>query len=146
MKKLKLRFTLYWVSDRIRIFTDGGYSIPRNIGAWAFVVIEDNKNIFEYREQVKNSTSNRVELIAFLKALEVAQVFEEVEILSDSQYVVKGYNLWMKRWEKSGWKNKKDTDLWKEVLLLKNKNVKVKWIKGHSGNRWNEYVDRMTKV
>ncbi len=136
------------MSDKIRIFTDGGYSIPRNIGVWAFVVVEGNKDIYEDSGKLKNSTSNRAELTAFLRALETAQVFDSVEIISDSQYVVKGYNHWIKKWEKSGWKKKKNIDLWKDVLELKHesKHVKVKWVKGHNGNKWNEYVDKMTKI
>lgn len=115
---------------------------------WAFVVVEGNKDIYEDSGKLKNSTSNRAELTAFLRALETAQVFDSVEIISDSQYVVKGYNHWIKKWEKSGWKKKKNIDLWKDVLELKHesKHVKVKWVKGHNGNKWNEYVDKMTKI
>jgi ribonuclease HI len=133
---------------RLRIFTDGGYSIGKGVGVWAYAIVEGNKSIHEDKGEVKNSTSNRVELIAFLHALQTALVFEEdIEIISDSQYVVKGYSCWIHKWEKSGWKNKKrDIDLWKQVFALKSKKVKAKWVKGHSGNKWNEYVDEMTKI
>lgn len=134
-----------------RIYTDGGFSIPRNIGAWALVVVEGNKNIFEERGEVKDSTSNRCEMLAFLRALEIAEQHNVKQINSDSQYVVKGFNSWMKGWERGGWVNStgndvKNQDLWKKIWEYRKLDINVKWVKGHNGNKWNEYVDGLTKV
>jgi ribonuclease HI len=139
------------MASKIRIFTDGGYSIPRNKGAWGVAVVEGNKLIKEERGEITNSTSNRAELLGLIKALELSFEFEEVEINCDSQYLVKGYNSWMKKWRQNDWcrsKNEevKNVDLWKKVNELKNPKATVKWVKAHSGNKWNEYVDGLTKV
>ena len=138
-------------SDNVRLFTDGGYSIPRSLGAWAYIVVKGNKLVKEKYMVVANATSNQMELKAFLEALKEAKRLNiPLTIFSDSQYVVKGYNSWMKDWKKSNWmrgnKPLKNKELWMEINNYSSKDVKVVWVKAHNGNRWNEYVDSLTKV
>ena len=135
----------------IEIYTDGSCTFSDYVdspGSWAFAVIEDNKVLYEEKEFIeKGATNNRMELTGFLKALEWIRFnfhrFGDTSfsIYCDSQIVVKGFN--------GEWKRKANTDIWEELMDL----VKVKlpsyidinaiWVKGHSGNQWNEYVDKL---
>jgi len=138
-------------SNNIRLYTDGGYSIPRMLGAWAFIVVNGNKIIKEKYRVVANSTSNQMELTAFLEALKEAnRIGKPLTIYSDSQYVVKGYNSWMKGWKANNWKrgNKplKNKEFWQEIEKYSSKVITVKWVKAHNGHKWNEYVDSLTRV
>lgn len=137
----------------LEIYTDGGYSIPRRKGGYAVVVVENDKVINYISKELGRSTSNRAELLAFVKALEIAQTVAETEIFSDSSYVVKGYNKWMKGWKNRGWKNSKgiyikNSDLWAKIYYLKEgfkeKNVKVSWVKCNT-NKHNILADTLTK-
>jgi ribonuclease HI len=135
----------------MRLYTDGGYSIPRGIGAWAYALVDGNELVKSDSGIKKDSTSNQLELQAMIEALKVAhELGQPITIYSDSQYVVKGYNIWMKNWKAQGWKrgNKplKNQEYWKQIDKLYSKEISVKWVKGHNGNKWNEYVDSLTKV
>lgn len=131
----------------IEFYTDGSYSIPRGLGKWAVVVVENNESVDIQSGELTNSTSNRAELTALITALKLSQNIEEiVTIYSDSQYVVQGYSSWMEGWKKSNWQNfngkpTKNADLWKEIYKLKKPTIRVKWVKGHDGNMFNELAD-----
>jgi ribonuclease HI len=117
----------------IEIYTDGAYSSSRNQGGWAFVVIEDNKEIFKKFGSALNTTNNRMEIMACLEALRYSKG-KEVKIFSDSMYVIGTMT--------KNWKKRKNTDLWiamEESLS----SVQVIWehVKGHAGNKWNELCD-----
>ena len=135
-----------------RIYTDGGFSIPRNAGGWACIVVLNGKELRGYRINgvAINETSNRMELTAFIQGLKYAQSIGSCKIYTDSQYTVRGYNEWMKNWKKKGWKNSskkeiKNKDLWKIIDSLKKSNIKVEWVKGHNGDKFNELVDSLTR-
>lgn len=133
-----------------RIYTDGGFSIPRNAGGWGCIVVKDGKEIHRMNGVSTNETSNRMELTAFIKGLEYAQNLDKCLIYTDSQYTVKGYNEWLQNWKKKDWKNSKNKeiknkDLWVKIDNLKNKNIKAVWVKGHNGNKFNELVDSLTR-
>lgn len=141
----------------IKIFSDGGFSIPRGVGGWGIVVVEEDEVIHTESGTEKNSTSNRMEMTAFLTALKFTE--KPVTIYTDSNYVVQGYNLWMNNWVKNGWKNAKNDsvkncDLWLQIYDLKDKigdRVTVKWTKGHNlkaGTKeayYNDMVDGLTR-
>lgn len=147
----------------IQIYTDGGYSIPREEGGWAMVVVDESleeKDRVLYTENgtQKDSTSNRMEMTAFLTALIYAQAKElkELEIITDSNYVVQGYNTWSKNWKAKGWKKAdgkpiKNKDLWLEIDNRRIQGLKVTWTKGHnlkSGTKesyYNDMCDRLTR-
>jgi len=142
----------------ISIYSDGGFSIPRGIGGWGIVVVEDNEVIHKESGTEKNSTSNRMEMTAFLTALKFTT--KPVTIYTDSNYVVQGYNLWMHNWVNKGWKTSnndsvKNYDLWVQIYELKNTigdRVTVKWTKGHNlkaGTKeayYNDMVDGLTRL
>lgn len=137
------------------IYTDGSYDMSKNIGGYALVVINSqNEEIFREYEKAKDSTSNRMEYTALIRALEYLEKSNHsgtVLIQSDSQLLVNTYNQWMISWEKNNWTRSageiKNLDLVKKLFELKPKfpQVKVQWIKAHNGHEWNELVDELTR-
>ncbi|MDC7249842.1 MAG: ribonuclease HI [Sphaerochaetaceae bacterium] len=137
----------------IEIYTDGGYCIPKEIGGWAMVVVVDDRVKYTKSDTVKNSTSNRMEMTAFLTALQYTD--EPVTIITDSNYVVQGYNNWSHNWKKKNWKKSDgkeilNKDLWEAIDAARRDNVTVRWTKGHSKAgtreaRYNELVDSLTR-
>lgn len=101
---------------------------------------------FEY-----DTTNNRMELRAAIEGLRALKREAHVEIHCDSLYVIKGMTEWMKKWQASGFKNarKKDIaniDLWQELsAVAATHHVTWKWVRGHSGNVWNERVDEIAR-
>ncbi len=96
------------------------------------------------------TTNNRMELMAVIVALEALNRPCEVEVHSDSQYVVNAFNKhWIDGWKKRGWKtaNKqpvKNRDLWERLLAAKSKHkVEFIWVKGHAGHELNERCDEL---
>ena len=96
------------------------------------------------------TTNNRMELLAAIVGLEALRRPCDVELTSDSKYLVDAFNQkWVDGWVKKGWKgaNKqpvKNQDLWKRLLeAKKNHNVKFIWVKGHNGHEFNERCDEM---
>lgn len=126
---------------KIKIYTDGSCDINvrgnDNIGGFAFIILDSNNSIInEGQGNYRNSTNNRMEIMAVIEAIKNLPVeYESVEIFSDSQYVV---NTIMKNWKK-----KANIDLWNILCPLINDKIKLSWVKGHSGNIYNEYCDRM---
>lgn len=137
----------------MEIYTDGGYCIPKEIGGWGMVVVEGNDVIHTKSDTVKDSTSNRMEMTAFLTALKYTD--QPVTIITDSNYVVQGYNTWSHNWKKRNWKKSDgkeilNKDLWIAIDEARRDNVTVKWTKGHckSGTRearFNDLVDSLTR-
>lgn len=137
----------------IRIYTDGACADngkEKNIGSYGFVVVDEDNIIYEYADKVPNTTNNRMELTAIIKALEYYKFsnYNNIVIFSDSKYCINGIQTWMWGWEKKNWKRAKDEevknkDLWKQLIVLNKelKNIKYQWVKGHNGNIWNEYID-----
>ena len=120
-----------------KIFTDGAYSSTRDQGGIAFVITQEDKNIFEYSKTYKTTTNNRMEMLACIVALESIQEPSDVVLVSDSQYVVKTYT--------DNWKRKKNNDLWDrfDKAIKRHKSVNFEWIKGHANNEINNRCDRL---
>lgn len=142
----------------IQVFTDGGFSIPKNKGGWAFIVVKNDEIVFEDFGTETNSTSNRMELTAFLRALEYIKHVEnnKVELYADSKYTVEGYNNWLKNWrennyKKLDYKDIKNKDLWVKIDKLQFSYLDVKWVKSHSKSKdklsiYNNIVDKLTRI
>lgn len=142
------------------IYTDGSCVPNPGFGKYGFVaVIEDKEKnetiVNEFCKSESNTTNNRMEMKAIVSALEYAiNLKEKVTIYSDSQLSVDTYNKWMDKWHAFGWKRKKNSlnksevknlDVVQELWILKSKakHCELKWIKGHSGHKWNDYVDHL---
>ncbi len=133
--------------SKYEIYTDGACSNNPGPGAFAFIVIKDNKEIERVSKKFEDTTNNKMELMAVIEALKKYSKYEVV-IYTDSEYVKKGITEWINNWKIKNWKtaNKKDVknkDLWILLDELKNENIIFKWVRGHSGNHWNEEVDAL---
>ena len=134
----------------IDVYTDGACFGNPGPGGWAFIYYFDNLR-YEISGGCKNTTNNRMELFAVIKALENTYRFEKIRIFSDSKYVVDGATKWIIKWRKNNWHNSKklqikNFDLWSRIdALLINKNISWKWVKAHAGNPLNEEVDILAK-
>ena len=129
------------------IYTDGACSGNPGSGGWGAVILDQDKKQNNISGNEKNTTNNRMELMAPIMALKKIKPKSEVTIFTDSTYVKNGITEWIKKWEKNGWKNAnkkpvKNKDLWIKLndLCKKNK-IDWKWIKGHSNNEYNDLAD-----
>ena len=121
----------------IEVYTDGAYSSSRNQGGLGIVFIKDNKVIAKFSKTYKNTTNNRMELMAVIIALQSIKDENEITIYSDSMYVIGTAT--------QGWKRKKNLDLWEkyDAVIDSFKTVTFKHIKGHSTNVFNNLCDEM---
>ena len=130
----------------IKIYTDGScLKNPNGEGGWAFITIE-NDRIWEVSGGEESTTNNKMELLAIINALKFNSKNIDIEIYTDSQYVVNGITKWIKNWIKRDRKDIKNLELWMELYgLTLGKNIKWNWIKAHNGDIYNERVDELAK-
>lgn len=135
---------------KITIYTDGACSGNPGPGGWGAVLLhnEHKKTISGFE---KETTNNRMEIIAVIKSLELLKEKSSVEIFSDSQYVCKGITNWLKNWKKNNWRGSdkkpiKNQDLWilLDELLFRHE-VKMNWVRGHNGDPLNEEADKLAR-
>ncbi len=132
----------------IKIYTDGSSRGNPGPGGYGVVLIYKN-NRKEISQGYKNTTNNRMELLAVIKALEALNENNlQIKIFSDSKYVVESIEKgWLWNWEKKNFKKKMNVDLWKRFIpLYKKYNIKFEWVKGHNGLRENERCDRLANL
>ena len=131
------------------IYTDGACSGNPGPGGWGAVILDEEKNETNISGEEKSTTNNRMELMAPIMALRKIKKFSEVIIYTDSTYLKNGITIWIKNWEINGWmsKNKKpikNKDLWVTLSKLsEEQNIDWKWIKAHTGNKYNEIADKL---
>ena len=130
---------------KIEIFTDGSCLGNPGEGGWCAILrYKDNEKILKGGE--KNTTNNRMELTAVIEALKALKEPCEIELYSDSTYVLKGLNEWLYNWIKRDFKKVKNVDLWKKYIeVSKAHKIHINWIKGHSGHTENEICDKIAK-
>lgn len=140
---------------KVRIYTDGAArGNPDGPGGYGAVLeYVDSKGELHKKELsqgYKKTTNNRMELMAAIAGLEALNRPCEVELYSDSQYVVNAFNQhWIEGWLKKGWKRGKNepvknVDLWKRLLQAKEPHqVQFIWVKGHDGHPQNERCDSL---
>ncbi|WP_028951191.1 ribonuclease HI [Sulfurihydrogenibium subterraneum] len=136
---------------KLKIFADGSCLKNPGPGGYCSIITDGEKKAI-IKGSEKNSTNNRMELTAVIKALESLKKSPyEIELYTDSNYVVNGINSWLEKWIKNNWKTSsgkpvENQDLWKKLYeLLQKHKVKAFWIKGHSGHPENEYCDKIAK-
>lgn len=129
----------------IIIYTDG--AAKGNPGPGGFgVVMKYRGHRKEMSEGYQLTTNNRMELLAVITGLEaIKQDGWDVTIYSDSKYVVDAVTKgWIWNWQKKGFKNKKNVDLWLRFIpLYKKHKIQFRWVKGHAGNPENERCDQL---
>ncbi len=132
----------------VKIYTDGACRGNPGPGGWGALIRYNN-----FEQEIcggeLDTTNNRMELMAAIKALAMLTEDFQVDLTSDSQYVRKGITEWLPNWKKRGWKTAakkpvKNKDLWQQLesVALRHE-ISWHWIKGHSGHRENEIADRL---
>ena len=133
---------------KIKIYTDGACSGNPGKGGWG-ALIQENDNEKKLSGSELNTTNNRMELTAVIKALEHYDEAREIEVFTDSKYVMQGITEWIKNWKNNHWKTsqKKDVknkDLWVLLDSVSAKHdIKWSWVKGHAGDYGNEIADKL---
>jgi len=130
---------------KITLFSDG--SALGNPGPGGFGTILRYKN--EEKELVggeAHTTNNRMELLGVIEGLKALKEPCEVDVISDSSYVVKAINEWLSNWIKRDFKKVKNIDLWKEYIEVSQKHkINAIWVRGHNGHIENERCDVLAR-
>ena len=144
------------MNRHLEFYTDGAFSSKTEMGGWATVCVEDGNVIDTQSGYEPYSTNNRMELTAFLSALENADTIEtgntKVTIYTDSAYIANCFNQnWYVKWMSNGWRTSdkqdvKNQDLWRRIVALYIKlkerlDLSIVKVKSHSDNPWNNYAD-----
>lgn len=128
----------------VEIYTDGSCLGNPGPGGWAAIIYfeGDEQEIYGFEP---NTTNNRMEMIAAIEGLSYVPVSCNIQLMTDSQYLISGATSWMYKWKKEG-KIKKNADLWNKILELSEFH-NINWIKvkAHSGDHKNNLVDRMAR-
>lgn len=135
----------------IEVYTDGACKGNPGPGGWGAMLSSGphEKRLFGGE---LDTTNNRMELLAAIRALEALKKPSELNLHTDSQYLRKGMLEWIKGWKKNGWKTAakkpvKNDDLWKTLdALVAVHKVNWFWVKGHSGNPGNEVADQLANL
>lgn len=141
------------MEKNIIVYTDGACSGNPGPGGWAAVIISE-KNEISISGGEKTTTNNRMELCAAIFALEKIAATDEwarqkIHVFIDSQYVKNGITEWIKKWKINGWRTAskkpiKNQELWLQLdAVTQNLDVHWEWVKGHSGNKYNELCDML---
>ena len=128
---------------KIEIFTDGSSKGNPGRGGYGIVMRYGDKEK-EYSEGFRRTTNNRMELLAVIKGLEKLKRYDiPVIVYSDSKYVIDSIEKgWVFNWVKTGFRGKKNEDLWRRYLDLHSKfAIEYSWVKGHAGHPENERCD-----
>ena len=134
----------------IEIYSDGSCLENPGNGGWAAIINDDGK-IEKISGSERNTTNNRMELMAPIEALGKINKKKKVKIFTDSQYVKMGITNWIHNWIKNNWQTSKkedgkNKDLWLNLYkLTQSLDIEWHWVKAHAGNTLNEEVDALAK-
>lgn len=136
------------MSQVIDIYTDGACKGNPGPGGWGALLVagEHKKELFGGEA---NTTNNRMELLAVIRALESLKNISEIRLHTDSQYVQKGMTEWIDGWIKRGWRTAskepvKNADLWQQLQKLAQPHkIDWIWVRGHNGHPGNEAADEL---
>lgn len=139
---------------KVQIFTDGSCLKNPGPGGWAAILryqAADKVHEKKLKGGEAKTTNNKMELMAVIQALEALKEPCEIDLCSDSRYVLDGLNKWIRGWKKNGWmtadkKPVKNQELWMRLDEQASKHrINFNWIKGHAGHPENEECDEMAK-
>ena len=133
------------------IYTDGACRGNPGPGGWGAILQYGDKTR-ELCGGEPNTTNNRMELMAAIKALEALKEDADVDLYTDSKYVRDGITQWLPRWKANGWKTAakkpvKNDDLWRRLdEALGDHSINWHWVKGHAGHPENERADQLANI
>jgi len=136
------------VGEVVRIYTDGACKGNPGPGGWG-ALLRSGEHERELYGGEPATTNNRMELTAVIRALAALKEPSEVEIYTDSEYVMKGITEWLATWKRRGWKTAdrkpvKNVDLWRELEEgVHRHKVRWHWVRGHAGHPENERADAL---
>lgn len=139
------------MTERVIIYTDGACRGNPGPGGWGVVLNYKGKTKELYGGE-RETTNNRMELMAAIMALETLTRPCSVQLNSDSVYVIKGISEWMGNWKKRGWltadkKPVKNEDLWRRLdAAISRHDIEWQWVKGHSGHNGNDRADALANL
>lgn len=131
------------------IYTDGACDPNPGPGGWA-ALLQYKKQEKELFGQEADTTNNRMELTAAIRALQCLRTPCEIDLYTDSEYLKRGITEWLPSWRKRNWSRKNgalaNADLWRELdAALGTHLIRWHWVRGHAGNPINERVDRLAR-
>jgi ribonuclease HI len=134
----------------VEIYTDGACLGNPGPGGWG-ALLRHGPHEKELSGYEADTTNNRMELLAAIRALQALREPCSVQLYTDSQYVQKGISEWIAGWQRRGWKTAdgkpvKNEDLWRELLAARQPHsVRWHWVRGHAGHAENERVDTLAR-
>ena len=135
----------------VEIYADGACRGNPGPGGWA-ATLEYGEHLRELSGAEAQTTNNRMELTAVIRALEALKRGVSARVHTDSEYVVRGINEWLPNWKARGWRTAdrkpvKNQDLWEQLdAAAARHDIEWKWVKGHSGVPGNERVDALANA
>ena len=135
---------------KLVIYTDGSCDKNPGPGGWAALIRQgDQEKVLS--GFAADTTNNRMELTAALKALRSLDEGHNIVLYTDSEYLQRGISEWMPIWRAKNWKRKggklANVDLWKALdKAIDRHSIDWQWVKGHAGNRFNQRVDRLANM
>lgn len=134
-------------ASAVEIFTDGACSGNPGPGGWG-AILRFNGHEKELSGGEKDTTNNRMEMMAAIEALRALTRPCSVDLYTDSTYVQQGVTQWMKGWKAKGWPSRiKNQDLWLALdAEIQKHDVRFHWVKGHAGHPENERCDALARA
>ena len=135
----------------VTIYTDGACSGNPGIGGWGVVILKNNENPIFLNGGQLETTNNRMELMATIKALAYFKQTTNILLFTDSKYVKDGIESWIIKWKNNNWKTSakkpvKNKDLWIKLdTNIKLHSINWQWVRGHSGQKYNEQADYLAR-
>lgn len=134
--------------DKIEIYTDGACKGNPGVGGWGALLVAGTKEKELFGGE-RETTNNRMELMAVIRALGALKRPCHIVLHTDSQYVLKGITEWISGWKAKGWKTAskapvKNVDLWQELDAAQmTHQIEWRWVRGHTGHPGNERADQL---
>lgn len=136
--------------SHVEIYTDGACSGNPGPGGWG-AILRSGRTEKELSGGEAETTNNRMELTAAIEGLSALKRRCDVDLYTDSKYVMDGITTWIKGWKARGWKTAdkkpvKNVDLWEQLdAQMQRHNVTLHWVKGHAGHPENERADELAR-